>query len=288
MRRAIAALKERVAPLENPYFQSLRDGSMTREEFIETQIQFFHAVIFFSRPMAVLVGRIPRPQMRLALLENIGDEHGSGRLTVCHENTFLELLSRLGVDRSEVDTRTLWPEIRAFNTTLLGVCAHDDVYTGLATLGIIEDLFSGISAEIGQAIVARDWLRRPDLVHYTTHETLDVEHAEGFYASLYEPWDRHPRFRYQISQGLELGAYVFMRLYKDLWRARDRLWLRDVDGPHSTADGSWIEPGDGHARRSASTVDSREARQPGIAAAAPPAMAPAATAASASGSPRRT
>ena len=288
MRSAIAALKERVAALENPYFQSLRDGSMTREEFLETQIQFFHAVIFFSRPMAMLVGRIPRPQMRLALLENIGDEHGSGRLTVCHENTFIELLSRMGVDRRDVDTRTLWPEVRAFNTTLIGVCSNDDVYTGLATLGIIEDLFAGISAEIGQAIVARGWLRRSEVVHYTTHETLDVEHAEGFYASLYEPWERHPRFRYQISQGLELGAYVFMRLYKDLWRARDRLWIRDIDGPHSTADGTWIDPPDAQARRSASTVDSFEARQPGIAAASPPATAPAVTAASASGRPTRT
>ncbi|HEY5242043.1 MAG TPA: iron-containing redox enzyme family protein, partial [Polyangiaceae bacterium] len=147
MRSTIAAIKARVDPVgQSPYFRTLRDGSMTREQFVETQIQFFHAVIFFSRPMAALVGRIPRPQMRVALLENIGDEHGSGRLTVCHENTFLELLARLGVERAEVDRRALWPEVRAFNAALLGACAHDDVYTGLAALGIIEDLFSGISA----------------------------------------------------------------------------------------------------------------------------------------------
>lgn len=242
MRHAIARIKEAAAPLENPYFQSLRDGSMTREQFIETQIQFFHAVIFFSRPMAALVGRIPRPQMRLALLENLGDEHGSGRLTVCHENTFIELLLRLGVERGEVDARPLWPEVRSFNMTLLGTCALDDVYTGLAALGIVEDLFSGISAELGQGIVARGWLRREEIVHYATHESLDVAHAEGFYASLYEPWDQHPRWRYQIQQGLELGAYIFMRLYEDLWRSRDRLDRREVRGPHTISDGAWLEP----------------------------------------------
>src|SRR3954470_24826033 len=105
MRKTIAALKERHAPLRNPYLVSLADGSMTREEFIETQIQFLFAVVFFSRPMATLAGRLPRPQMRVPLIENIRDEHGSGRLTVCHENTFLELLERLGVDRKEVDAR---------------------------------------------------------------------------------------------------------------------------------------------------------------------------------------
>jgi pyrroloquinoline quinone (PQQ) biosynthesis protein C len=242
MRTVVAALKARVDPVGNsPYFRTLRDGSMTKEQFLETQIQFFHAVIFFSRPMAALVGRIPRPQMRVALLENLGDEHGSGRLTVCHENTFLELLARLGVDRPEVDRRALWPEVRAFNSALLATCAHDDVYTGLAALGIIEDMFSGISADIGQSIAARQWLKRRDIVHYATHETLDVAHAEGFYASLYEPYERHPRWRYQIEQGLELGAYIFLRLYDDLWRARDRQWMRDVHGPHSLSDGSWLD-----------------------------------------------
>ncbi len=291
MRSAIAAIKEQAAPLENLYFQALRDGTMTREQFIETQIQFFHAVIFFSRPMAALVGRIPRPQMRLALLENLGDEHGSGRLTVCHENTFIELLSRLGVERSDVDARALWPEVRVFNMALLGTCALDDVYTGLAALGMVEDLFAGISAEIGQGIIARGWLEREDIVHYTTHEMLDIAHAEGFYASLYEPWERHPRWRYQIQQGLELGAYVFLRLYEDLFRARDRFELREVRGPHTISDGAWLEPevyaAPSHSRRSASTADSRDDRQAGSAPASAPSTPPAAMAASASVAPMR-
>jgi pyrroloquinoline-quinone synthase len=280
MRSAIAALKARVDPIgSSPYFRTLRDGSMTKEDFVETQIQFFHAVIFFSRPMAALVGRIPRPQMRLALLENLKDEHGAGRLTVCHENTFIELLARLGVERAEVDRRALWPEVRAFNMALLGTCALDDVYTGLATLGIIEDMFSGISAEIGQSIVARGWLKRRDVVHYATHEVLDVAHAEGFYASLYEPYEQHRRWRYQIEQGLELGAYAFLRLYDGLWTARERRWMRDVVGPHSLADGAWLEGGaDDQARRRASTAESLEVRQAGSPAASAPSAAPAMTA----------
>ena len=34
---------------ENPYIVSLRDGSLSKEDFIESQIQFYFAVIFFSR-----------------------------------------------------------------------------------------------------------------------------------------------------------------------------------------------------------------------------------------------
>lgn len=50
----------------NPFFQGL--GAMAREDFIETQIQFFWAVTFFSRPMALLVGKIPRTGQRVEVL----------------------------------------------------------------------------------------------------------------------------------------------------------------------------------------------------------------------------
>ena len=241
MRKTIDALKLRHNALENPYLVALRDGSMSREDFVETQIQFLFAVVFFSRPMAALAGRLPRPQMRVPLLDNIRDEHGDGRLTVCHENTFLELLARLGVARAEIDRRALWPEVRAFNTTLAGLCTLDDALTGLAALGIIEDMFAGISAAIGKGIAARGFLPVDHLVHYTTHESLDVQHAEGFYAGLYESYATHPRLRYEIDQGLELGAYIFMTMYEGLYRARARRWTREVRGPHSVADGWYVE-----------------------------------------------
>ncbi|XXF78008.1 iron-containing redox enzyme family protein [Myxococcaceae bacterium GXIMD 01537] len=237
----IARLKQRHAPLDNPYLRSLRDGELSREDFIETQLQFLFAVVFFSRPMAVLAGRLPRPEMRLALLENVHDEHGSGNVGMMHERTFLTLLSRFGVSQEDVERRALWPEVRAFNTVLAGLCTLDDVSTGLAALGIIEDFFSGISAHIGQSIVKRGWLAPEAVAHYPTHESLDVEHAEGFYRVIRPLHGADARHAYHIEQGLELGAYAFLRLYEDLHRARARRAQRTVKGPHSLADG-WYLP----------------------------------------------
>jgi pyrroloquinoline-quinone synthase len=243
MNTFIDQLKQRIAPLDNPYLRALREGLLSREDFIETQVQFLFAVVFFSRPMAVLAGRLPRPEMRLSLLENVQDEHGSGNLGMTHERTFLTLLSRLGIGPEDIERRALWPEVRLFNTGLAGLCTLDDTLTGLAALGIIEDLFSGISASIGRSIVSRGWLRAEEVVHYPTHEELDVEHAEGFYRIIRPLYATHPRHTYQIEQGLELGAYAFMRLYEDLYRARGRRALRAVAGPHSLADGWYLEPG---------------------------------------------
>ncbi|MBI3723838.1 iron-containing redox enzyme family protein [bacterium] len=238
MRAYVKDLKKRLRVAENPYLRSLVDGSLSREDFAETQVQFYFAVTFFSRPMAVLAGRLPRADLRLVLLENVGDEHGHGNLSLSHEQTFLAFLERLGVSTEYVESRAMWPEVRAFNTLLAGLCMLDDTETGLAALGVIEDLFSEISSVIGRALVARGWFTKDKVVHYATHEQLDVEHAEGFYRPLLAAYEKDPRSAYQIQQGLELGSYIFLRMYEDLHRARERRWTRGVGGAHSLAAGS--------------------------------------------------
>jgi hypothetical protein len=179
--------------------------------------------------------------MRLALLENVHDEHGHGNLRLSHERTFLQFLERFGETADRIERRALWPEVRAFNTVLAGVCALDDTLTALGTLGVIEDMFAAISAAIGESVVARGWLDERALVHYAVHEKLDVEHADGFYRQLDEPWQSHPRHRYQIAQGLELGAYAFLALYEGLHASCARRWTRDVGGPHSLAEGWYLD-----------------------------------------------
>jgi pyrroloquinoline quinone (PQQ) biosynthesis protein C len=233
----IAGLKARHAPLEGAYFRALKDGSFSRDDFVETQAQFAHAVFFFSRPMLVLAARVSNPEVRLPLLENVRDEHGDGDLSMSHEATFTTFLARLGVAKDELWTRPLWPEVRAFNTVLAGVCTLDDVPTALATLGIIEDLFAGISTALGRGVVERGFLEASALVHYQTHEALDVQHAEGFYAPVRARYASDEIVRYQVEQGLELGATVFLGLYRGLYEARGRRTRKDTRGPHSVVAG---------------------------------------------------
>src|SRR5438552_6048402 len=60
--KAADEVLKRIGILDNPYLQSLADGSMPLEAFRRSQEQFFFAVTFFPRPMAALVGRIPDPR----------------------------------------------------------------------------------------------------------------------------------------------------------------------------------------------------------------------------------
>ncbi len=209
---------------ENPYFTALEAGSFDRKDFVETQIQFYQAVVFFSRPMAALCGKIPSSEQRIAILRNVWEEHGEGDARMAHGATFRLLLRRLAdIEPIDIDRRTLWPEVRVFNTTLAGVCVLDDYVVACAAMGMIERSFAEISGWIGRGIVANGWLTRQDLVHYDFHERVDIRHADDFFAVIEPEW---PAARYDIEQGLRLGASVFSGLYRGLWDGRARRLVR--------------------------------------------------------------
>jgi pyrroloquinoline-quinone synthase len=165
--------------------------------------------------MAALVGRIPDPHLRLDILHNLVEEHGEFREQAFHHNTFQKFLRTIGSKPETLDALALWPAVRAFNSVLTASCVLDELEVGVACMGIIEFAFAGISARIGKAVVERGWISADDLVHYSLHAEIDDRHAEEFFAVIEPLWDAEPR-RYYISQGLELGAYAFDRLYRDL------------------------------------------------------------------------
>lgn len=215
--RADIVLK-RMNILRNPYLEALRNGSMTLERFRRTQEQFFFAVTFFPRPMAALVGRIQDPRLRLDILRNLVEEHGEFREQFFHHTTFQQFLRTIGSQPAKLDSLTIWPALRAFNSVLTASCVMDELEVGVACMGIIEYAFAGVSAAIGMSVVERGWVAADRLVHYKLHADIDERHAEEFFAVIEPYWDDDRR-RYFIEQGLDLGAYIFDRLYRDLFAA---------------------------------------------------------------------
>jgi pyrroloquinoline-quinone synthase len=215
--RAGAILKQ-IDILHNPYFEGLRSGAMTLDCFRRTQEQFFFAVTFFPRPMAALVGRIPDPRSRLDILHNLVEEHGEFQEQSFHHTTFQQFLRTLGSDPEKVSKAPMWPALRAFNSVLTASCLMDELEVGVACMGIIEYAFAGISEVIGKAVVDKGWVSSDRLVHYKLHAEIDERHAEEFFAVIEPAWNDDRR-RHFIEQGLQLGAYIFDRLYRDMDRA---------------------------------------------------------------------
>lgn len=217
----------------NPYFRDLLDGTMPLDAFRRTQEQFFFAVTFFPRPMAALVGRIPNPKQRLDVLHNLVEEHGEFQEHRFHHNTFQQFLRTIGSNPDTLDNLMIWPEVRAFNSVLTTACVLDELEVGVACMGVIEQAFAGISALIGRAVVDRGWVKTEELVHYKLHAEIDERHAEEFFAVVEAGWQDGSR-RYFIEQGLELGTYIFDRLYHDLHAAHSTRSPKYHRQPHNT------------------------------------------------------
>ena len=200
---------------KNPYFEALHDGSMSLEHFQKTQEQFYFAVHFFPRPMAVLTARLPEPQMRLDIIRNLVEEHGEYQEAGFHVTTFRSFLVSIGANTSSLKDLQLWPALRAFNSVLIASCTFDEIEVAVGCMGIIEYAFSDISALIGQAVVHRRWVPADALAHYKLHAELDKQHAKEFFEVIESNWNT-PARQYYIKQGLELGGYIFDRLYRDL------------------------------------------------------------------------
>jgi pyrroloquinoline-quinone synthase len=207
----------RVGIDKNPYFTALADGTMSLAGFRESQRHFFFAVTFFPRPMAALVGRIPEPKARLDILHNLVEEHGEFEESQFHHNTFQRFLASIGVDPTSLEKLPVPAHLRAFNSVLTAAAVLDELEVGVGCMGVIEYAFSGISATIGRRVVERGWIAPDNLVHYKLHAEIDQRHAEEFFAVVEPKWDA-PGKRYFIEQGLDLGAYIFDRLYRDLHR----------------------------------------------------------------------
>lgn len=201
--------------LANGYFSLLRSGAMTLEDFRRSQTQFYFAVDFFSRPMAALLMRVPLPDQRLGILENVVEEHGDFQSTAFHEATFRQFLESIGAEGSRPQGNVMGPAVHAFNSTLLSACLSSDLRTGIACLGVIEYAFADISSLIGEAVIQHGWVQSDDLVHYKLHAEIDKQHAADFFRLLEPTWQRG-EYHEETEQGLRLGAYCFDRLYRDL------------------------------------------------------------------------
>lgn len=212
--------------LKNPYFLALEEGRFAREDFLETQIQFYSAVRFFNRPMAILAAKIPDALLRSPIIQNVWEEHGEGDLAKGHGATFLLFLERLGrLSPASIESRKSWPEVKIFNTSLMGACLLDDYRIGASALGMVERMFLEISSKIGRLVLERGWLSRAELVHYDLHETLDVRHSEDFFKIIEADWQAGGPLRDQVEEGLWMGAVLFDSLYSGLYEHRARRWL---------------------------------------------------------------
>ena len=206
----------KASPIDGqPFFMSLLNGTMDKEKFKETQIDFLDAVEFFSRPMFIISSKLDSYEDRCLIIENILDEHGNGEISNAHGNTFRQYLASLGVTEKKINNRKPNKSVSEYNKTLIRCSTKKPIMRSIAMMGIIEERYSEISATIVREILKKKWISEDRLYHYSLHEELDVEHAQGFYNIIKDGW-KDINSKEEIKKGLTLGNSMILNLYNGI------------------------------------------------------------------------
>jgi pyrroloquinoline-quinone synthase len=198
----------------HPYFLWMRSAAADRDTFRQSQLPFRYAVETFSQSLAAVLARVPALEARMALVDNINEEHGRGNPLRSHKATFRQYLQSLGATDSELADASS-TNVLAFNQSVLNYCLTQSPESGAAMLSAIEYLYVGISATLARTIADRQWAPPGSQSHYAVHEQLDVDHARDLLQLAAPAWD-HPHQRRQIAQSLLLGAHYFWNLYEGM------------------------------------------------------------------------
>lgn len=157
----------------SPYFKFLETA--TKKELLLSQTGFFFAVQAFPRMLARLAGMIETTEARLLIVENIWEEHGHGKLTESHQNTFKTVLQALGNNSSGALERN--PVIDAWIQHVMGIVDKRELFHALAG---VEYIYAMISETIAEALCRCNHEEGLDCeqIHYGKHAELDWEHGK--------------------------------------------------------------------------------------------------------------
>lgn len=216
-------LESEVAALDlerHPYFAALLTGTMPRESFIESQIQFAYLVRAFYRPMADIGadhgGNLSDVGMRLSVVDNLWEEFGEGKPEKIHGASLLTLLSLLGADLSVMEGMSAPAPIASFNVSIKAIATFEDYQVSTAVFAGIERAYTETSSLIFKGIVQQGWLREESVVHYRPHAADYDENAEAFLRLLADDWILDGESRALIRNGIKLGSALFARVYTNL------------------------------------------------------------------------
>lgn len=150
------------------YFRFLQSAS--RSELLKSQIPFYHAVQAFPRLLCKLAGMVETSEARYLVVENIWEEHGSGKGgQAFHTNTFKTHLKALGWEGTYLER---CPFIDDWLEKLFNLESPQELFLSLAA---IEYLYAVVSANITDTLDKHNLLCEQG--HYNTHSALDWEHG---------------------------------------------------------------------------------------------------------------
>jgi len=217
-RNFIQELEQELAPeidqiLDHPFIHRLEDGWLNRRQLQYFAGQYYLYCFHFPAFLSACAANVPDDETRMAIIENLWEEHGEGDITKSHRTLYLRFAESIGMSKKDLE------EIPKLSTTqicvenLLTLCKHEPFLVGLGALGPGTEYFTNQEyIKIQTGLRTYGDLSEEDIFFWTAHISLDEDH----YADMMAPVSKHLIDVASFAQ-LRKGAKRAIELEKFFW-----------------------------------------------------------------------
>jgi pyrroloquinoline-quinone synthase len=204
--------------LYHPFLIRIAKGDMNLEQLQYFAIQYAEYCYHFPRFLASTAANIPDDQTRMPIIENLWEEHGSGKFTRSHRQLYNKFLEALYIDPKKLKDFDLLPDTLTCVQTIMDVCKNHHYIESLGALGPGTEFFTNDEYEIiFDGLDKSPYLTQRDLKFWKVHISLDVEHYGEMVEILYPFLDKAEN-RKMIRE----GAFKAIQMEQLFWSGLER------------------------------------------------------------------
>lgn len=172
--------------LSHPFLKRIEKGDMSFEQLQYFAIEYAEYCYHFPRFLALTAGNIPDDLTRMPIIENLWEEHGSGKYSGSHRQLYNKFLEALDIDPRTLDKHPKLPDTITCVQTLLDMCKNDHFVKSLGALGPGTEFFTNDEYDlIFKGLDKSPYLTQRELRFWKAHISLDVEHYSEMVEALY-------------------------------------------------------------------------------------------------------
>jgi pyrroloquinoline-quinone synthase len=213
---------------DHPFLSTFASG--TRKEVVSQVLESFYKVVTpFTGLLCGLAGKAPDLRSRFALMDNIYEEMGQGRIEAAHPSMYVAMLQSIGISQARAEAAPTMPSIARINNHLRWVIEEEPFAVGCAVLAAAEATIPPSFPILAAA--TRAAFPKVDMTFFDRHGPRDEGHcndAAMLFAVNGRPAD-HELARLHVQLDLDYRYELF-----DEWMSMMRASLRSTEAASSS------------------------------------------------------
>ncbi len=187
--------------LNHRFIHRIQDGYLNKKQLQYFALQYSIYIQHFPRFLSACAANILDDETRLALVENLWDEHGNGKIADSHRVLYKKFALSLGITSEAYDAAEPLPTTEICVENIFNMCQDRDFRVGLGALGPGTEYFTNEEyINIVSGLKKYDFLTDEDLRFWNVHISLDEDHYSDMVQAIL-PWTQDREGQEKIREG---------------------------------------------------------------------------------------